>query len=468
MGVILTILSAVLMTAANYYGHLYFLSWFAFLPFFYYIYIYSPEINYRKIFLRGWNLGFWILLLSANFLYYSIKLYTSAATITIILLLILLFLVLSLIYGLFFMLYFYLQQQLFAKRSLSAFFFAGCWTLFELVRHYLFFFFPIANPAYTQAEFLSFIQLADVGGTWLLTFILVFANGLIFQIIFQKKFKKAVILGFLLIFIFSFANYSEQSWGFSNNVDREKIEIGIITSEIAQQKKWSADQLQRNIELTLNAAPKLNRARLIIAPETNLTFDFEADHYYRQEFLARVAAELKTPIQIGSLASKDTGSGRYNSSYLISNKGKIISRYDKNLLLYFGETYPFIDLLNKYTSYSFSSLNAGEEKKIFEYQNLKWETVICSEILYPEYVRLNREEVDFIVNQTNEAWFRESQLLKNIMWQAAVFRAVENRIPVIKTGNKSYNGIIYPSGNYQRVDSRENYHILNLELQHVK
>jgi apolipoprotein N-acyltransferase len=39
MGFILTVLSALLLTAANYYGGLYFLSWTALFPFFYYIFI---------------------------------------------------------------------------------------------------------------------------------------------------------------------------------------------------------------------------------------------------------------------------------------------------------------------------------------------------------------------------------------------------------------------------------------------
>lgn len=88
--------------------------------------------------------------------------------------------------------------------------------------------------------------------------------------------------------------------------------------------------------------------------------------------------------------------------------------------------------------------------------------MICSEILYPEYFKNEAEEIDFIVNQTNEAWFKNSKLLKNIMWQAAVMRAVENRTPVIKTGNLSYNGIIYPSGKYKRITSRQNYHLLKI------
>ncbi|MFW5749825.1 MAG: hypothetical protein ACOCWP_03535, partial [Halanaerobium sp.] len=206
MGFILTVLAAALLTAANYFGSLYFLSWTAFLPLFYYLYIYSSKLSSKKIFLTGWNFGFWIFVFCGNFLYHSIKLYTSASILTIILLLILLFLLLSLIYGIFFLLYFYLQQRLFAENSVKAFFFAFCWTLFEVGRYYLLNFFPIGNPAYTQVEFISFIQLAELGGIWLLTFLLVLVNGLLFQIIFEQKIKKIIIIGILVVLIFSFAH----------------------------------------------------------------------------------------------------------------------------------------------------------------------------------------------------------------------------------------------------------------------
>lgn len=462
MGVILTVLSAGLLTAANYYGKLYFLSWTALLPFLYYIFIFrNEEISYRKIFFSGWSLGFWILLFSGNFLYHSIKLYTAAPMPIIILVLILLFLLLSLIYGFFFLLYFLLQRRLFVQNKFRPFLFALCWTLFEYGRHYLLGFFPIANPAYTQANFLTFIQLAEVGGIWILTFVLILFNALLFQLIFQKKYKNFFIIAVLLIIIFSFS-FSRQQTNFAGAERTETVKIGIITTEIEQEQKWTSAQLDQNIELALNAAAELNQTQLIIAPETNLTFDFYANQHYRQQFLAEVAKEFEAPLQIGSLAAKDSTKGRYNSSFLLSESGEVISRYDKNLLLYFGETYPYLEILNKYTPYNFSSLNAGADTTLFRRKNLQWKTVICSEILYPSYVKPKKAEVDFIVNQTNEAWFKESRLLKNIMWQAAVLRAVENRVPIIKAGNQSHNGIVYPSGKYQKVDSSANYHILKL------
>jgi len=460
MGFILTVLSAFLLTAANYYGNLYFLSWISLLPFFYYIFILKDEeMTYPKIFFSGWNLGFWILIFSGNFLYHSIKLYTSAPALIIVLLLIGLFLLLALIYGIFFLLYFYLQQRLFIQNKFRPFLFALCWTLLELSRHYLLGFFPVANPAYSQVEFLSFIQLAELGSVWILVFVLILFNALLFQLFFKQKYKNIFVLALILIIIFAYS-YTGEHDNFAGAETAETIKIGIITTAIDQEEKWTSEQLNKNLELFLKSASELNQTQLIIAPETNLTFDFKADSYYRDKFLKQIKLEFKTPVQIGSLAAKDEQKGRYNSSFLISASGEIMGRYDKNLLLYFGETYPYLEQLNKYTPYNFSSLNSGSGKKIFKSKNIKWRTVICSEILYPEYVKAASEEVDFIVNQTNEAWFNNSRLLKNIMWQAAVIRAVENRITIIKTGNQAFNGIIYPSGTYKKVDQSDNYHIL--------
>lgn len=464
MALILITLSALLLTAANYNGNLFFMSWIALSPFFYYLFIFkNRKLNYRKIFCSGWYLGFLILVFSANFLYYPIKLYTGASFYFIILLLFLIFLFMSLIYGIFFLIYFYLQSKLFSKQKIMPLLFAFCWTIMEIIRYYLFRFFPIANPAYTQAEFLNFIQLAEIGGVWILTFILILVNVFLFQLIFQKNFKKFFPILFVFLIVFSFGYLSQQIHRQEFNITRAgKLKVGIITTEIKQQKKWTAEQLEKNIELSLNAAAKLNKSRIIIAPETNITFDFNNNNIYRREFLEEIAAEFEVPIQIGSIAGKNSKNGNYNSSFLISPAGKIISRYDKNLLLYFGEKYPFLELINKYTPYKFSSLNAGQKQTLFRSEELLWKTVICSEILYPDYVHLDNKEIDFIVNQTNEAWFNESKLLKNIMWQAAVLRAVENRIPVIKTGNRAENGIIYPSGTYHKGDSGQNYHILFL------
>jgi apolipoprotein N-acyltransferase len=459
MGLIAIISSAVLYSAANYSGNLYFLNWIFLIPFLYYLFITkkSKTSSLARGFINGWLLGFFILLFSTNFLYHSIRLYTAVHPIAAVFLLLILFLILSLVYGIFVFLYLYLVKKIDLKDEFNPYLFTFSWLIFEWIRYYFISFFPLTNPAYSQAEFLQFIQLAEYGGIWILTFILILANALIFEIILKKRYKNGFVLILILLVIFANAHYKLERQMINNN---DQINIGIITTQIKQQNKWKTEQLEENNKILLAASKPLNQAQLIIAPETNITFDFYNNNYYRDDLTKKIKDQISVPLQIGSLAANNLVSGRFNSSFLLSPDGKILARYNKNLLLCFGEKFPYENLLNKYIPYNFTSLNPGNKITYFKTKNLKWKTVICSEILYPQYVKVRDKNIDFIVNQTNEAWFADSILVKNIMWQAAVFRAVENRIPVVKTGNQAYNGIIYASGEYQKVDSTVNYHIL--------
>lgn len=143
-----------------------------------------------------------------------------------------------------------------------------------------------------------------------------------------------------------------------------------------------------------------------------------------------------------------------------------MQRYNKNRLVYFGEVYPFEDLLTTLTFnfYSFNSLNSGDQITIFEAEGLKWKTIICSEILYTDFAVQKIGEADFIVNQTNEGWYRNDIVLRNLMWNNAVLRAVETRRSILKPGNIADDGLIYPSGQFLKTSSNKNYHNLRVSL----
>src|SRR5213075_838851 len=67
--------------------------------------------------------------------------------------------------------------------------------------------------------------------------------------------------------------------------------------------------------------------------------------------------------------------------------------------------------------------------------NVKISVLICSEDVFPHLVRDYVEpDTDFLLNLTNNGWFGESAA----QWQHAanaVFRAVENRIPLVRCAN---------------------------------
>jgi len=494
MNYLLIILSALLLNTANYFPQLFFLSWLGFIPLFYVLDggsrkkiqlpnrkndLISKFISFFKRsrsgknehFFCGWLFGFFYISLSSLFLYHPIRLFTDLSIIITAVLLAALFAVLALFYGAFFKLYFLIFKKL------NPFYFAAAWLIFSYLRYKILYFFPIGFLSTSQAEFLNFIQLAELGGPWLLIFLLVLTNAVIYLLIFKQQavLKYSFILIIIVALIFGYGSYSLQKFaeGHYTFSDQNLLRVGLITTEISQDDKWDYQNIEQNVELTLEAADELQASRIIFAPESNITFNFDQSER-RGEFLADTADRFEVPVQIGSLASEleiaglaadDANEiGNYNSSFLLSAEGEILQRYNKNRLVYFGEFYPFQNFLNELTGGSFSSLKAGSEITTFRAQGLSWKTVICSEILYTDYLQRDLSEANFIVNQTNEGWFRNSRLLKNMMWNNAVLRAVESRKSVIKVGNQAYDGIIYPSGRYNKTEVDSNYHLIYLQL----
>jgi apolipoprotein N-acyltransferase len=146
---------------------------------------------------------------------------------------------------------------------------------------------------------------------------------------------------------------------------------------------------------------------------------------------------------LGSQSIIDQQREVYNSTFLFSPEGKVEARYNKNRLVLFGESIPFNTLINKLTGNSLFSIMGGKKRSRFTTSFASWRNLICSEVFYP-LSDSEIQNIDFIVNQSNEAWFKSG--LPKQMWSAAIFRAVENRRSLVKTGNYSYSGVISPTG----------------------
>ncbi len=514
MSYLLIILSAFLLNIPNYFPGFYLLAWFSFLPLFYVLeqslntskkirlsskkkdifsifFDLEKQISNNRLFFKGWVFGLFYTAFSAYFIYNSIYLYTGFNILLISLLLFAVFALLSLFYAAFFKIYFSFFKEI------KPLYFSAAWLIFTFFRYKVLHFFPIGYLAVGQAEFLTFIQLADFGGIWILTFLLLFFNTLLYKIIFKKgqNYKYITSVFLIIILIFSYGQYSlfkyqpsaaqikannqqsstalsgEETFitsflaRFIEAESNEEAELGIVTTDILQKTKWYNKNVNQNINTTLSAAEQLTESRIIFTPETNITIDITTDQR-REDFFELTAENIDVPLQVGSMALGEDRQNKYNSSFLISDSGKIMQRYNKNRLVYFGEVYPFEDLLTKLTFnfYSFSSLDAGDEITIFEAEGLKWKTLICSEIFYTDYAVKKTEDAYFIVNQTNEGWYRNDIALRNLMWNNAVLRAVETRRSILKPGNIADDGLIYSSGQFLKTSGTKNYHNLRVSL----
>lgn len=437
---LIPIISGILIALPFSYPALFFLSWIGLIPFL--IFIEKRKENrdtaFIPVFLCGTLLGSTIIVLSSGWLYYPLIDYSGLPWILGVLLLILLFLFLGSFYGLWALLYTYTKRS----SGISPFLLAISWTAIEYLRFRLLSAYPFAFLAYTQSAFYYLLQLAEYGGIYLTGFIVLLINAYLARIFTEKKLRFAVPVVLIFVIIITTGLIKDREF---RAAEYEKFRVGIVQTKIDPVDKWKVDNIEGITDLLVAGSKDLAAdSNLIIWPETALTFDLVRNEFYRERFLKKVA-DIDTYMLVSCHAVMDDSLEQYNSSFLLSPSAVFEGRYNKMKLVAFGEYIPLSGLVEKLTGTSWSSQLAGDEATIFRIDDTSWRVAICSEILYPGLVQMGIDEADFLVNQSNEAWYRRGNLQQQ-MWAAAVFRAVENRRSVVKSGNHAFGGVISLTG----------------------
>ena len=138
-----------------------------------------------------------------------------------------------------------------------------------------------------------------------------------------------------------------------------------------------------------------------------------------------------------------------NTALFLSPEGKVLGQYLKIYLIPFGEYVPYEEIIQWpefIVPKGMNSNEAGTEPILFEVDGTKFGTLICSEILYPELGRrMVKKGAGFLVNISNEAWFGKSAYSYQSL-SISVFRAVENRVNLVRSTNTGISGFIDPYG----------------------
>jgi len=146
----------------------------------------------------------------------------------------------------------------------------------------------------------------------------------------------------------------------------------------------------------------------------------------------------------------------YNCSFLISPAGKLVQPwYRKRSLVIFGEYIPctrWLPFVKWFTPIQ-GGFTPGSQAVQFELNDLgaRASPLICFEDVFPQ---LGRGAVaagtDFLVNLTNDGWFGQSAA----QWQhatTALFRAVENGVPLIRCTNNGLTCWIDAQGRLRQI-----------------
>jgi apolipoprotein N-acyltransferase len=216
--------------------------------------------------------------------------------------------------------------------------------------------------------------------------------------------------------------------------------------------KWDTNAkayiLDRYSELTEKATSL--HPDLIVWPEASSPGIWGEDDSVFQEIFA-LSKKTKIPLLIGTVARDNDE--YFNSALLIRPSGEIAGRYDKLHLVPFGEYIPLKKILPFLeTVVPIGDITAGREYTVFKIPSAKFQiptkfsVLICFEDLFPE---LSREFVkrgaNFLINITNDAWYKKTSAAYQHL-QASVFRAVENRVFLVRSANTGVSAFIGPDG----------------------
>jgi apolipoprotein N-acyltransferase len=150
------------------------------------------------------------------------------------------------------------------------------------------------------------------------------------------------------------------------------------------------------------------------------------------------------------MTKKVTASQQFltNSVILLDKEGKKTYQYDKIHMVPFGEYVPLRKVL-----FFVDKMVAGIGDYVPGSQYIKADTefgsfasLVCYEIIFPGLVRkFYSKNGDFIVTITNDAWFGKTAGPYQ-HFSMAVFRAIENRKPVMRSANSGISGFIDSNG----------------------
>lgn len=342
---------------------------------------------------------------------------------------------------------------------------AAAWVGLEFFRGWFLGGFPWNFLGASQFKSIPLIQIAGFAGVHGVTFLVVWvsvslalgAAALIVrpQVRFAWKNEIAPALIALLFVI---------SWGVgmttrpTPNSDRS-IRLALVQPSIPQTLIFDPAAVTNRFEQMLALTRQAIDAKpdLIVWPEASLPA-ITRDLFEQLRALIRQA---HIPIILGSddVAPAPDGNGDnaeyFNAAFWFDGDGELRGRYRKQRLVIFGEYTPGVRWFPFLARWSPAgegfSAGQGPENFHVDPPGANITVNICFEDNFGDLVRRQvRPDTDFVLNLTNNGWFGESAA----QWQHAanaIFRTVENRVPLVRCTNNGLTCWIDEQGRMKQI-----------------
>ena len=387
-----------------------------------------------------------------------------------------------------------------SRRTLGALAGAAAWVALEMLRARLFGGFPWNLLADSQYKLVPLLQLAGVTGVYGVSFLVawfgleLYAAG---EMIFRHPARRHVwqqemVLPLLVILGFFVGGYLAISSGSPATASLSSrpafLRVTLIQPSVPQSLIWNAASDARRFRELLDRSRRAltNQTDLLVWPESAVPA-LTDDNYHAIVQFAQ-ANHVWLIFNSDDVAVRPDATNYFNSALLMNPDGRIVNVYHKRQLVIFGEYVPltrWLPFLKWFTPieggwtpgdqpgrFVLDPIGEPPRERLMELETAPGAPgaaprhaatlapLICFEDVFPGTVReATEDDTDILVNLTNDGWFGDSAA----QWQhtaAAVFRAVENRRPLVRCANNGVTGWIDEHGNLRQIlaDAAGNVH----------
>lgn len=326
-----------------------------------------------------------------------------------------------------------------------AFFCALAWAAHEWLRGVAFSGFGWNNLGTALHGNLAMIQIAEVTGVTGLSFLVAFTNVIIVATVWRfameiQRGKPRPHYDFsftlvLVVLVFAFGIRALQQ-----HQETVPLRVAAVQANIPQNEKFNT-AFEAKIFATytrLTEAALGWRPQLLLWPEAATPRGMFSDERNNQ-FVLQFATRTEGNFMLGSIDFDEEGD--YNIAALLTDRGRDIQVYRKVHLVPFGEYIPFRHSFPLFAKIAGDQVpgdfKSGGELTILKtrHPELRLAPLICFEDTLGDLTRkFVLKGAQVLVNVTNDGWFQHSQAAEQQVANA-VFRAVENRRPLVRCAN---------------------------------
>lgn len=326
------------------------------------------------------------------------------------------------------------------------------WVTAEWVRGWLMGGFPWGYLGYSQYRQLAVIQIAEVGGVYAVSFVVVAVNAALASPMVLSRKLSVMVLGLAGLLLGATLVFGNARLG-ESPAPGETVSIAVVQPSIAQPLKWDPDHAASTLRTYFELTHQAGRGRpdLIVWPETSTPTVLRRDPALLAA-LRRLARDVGASLLVGSVDVDETSPPKYrNTAFLLDERG-IVNRYDKIQLVPFGEYVPLSGVIGFVRGWAefISDLEPGSRSVVFSGPPAPFGAVICYEGIFPALVRrFVKDGARFMVNMTNDGWFGQTDGPLQHLGMYPL-RAVEHRTAVVRAANTGVSALIAPSGEIVR------------------